>query len=133
MFIMFSVGLELELRSSCLQSIFSTAWTTPPVHFAQLILEMGAQEWTTSFSFQPPTAIFLTSASQVYRITGRSHRYFAWTFINFFVFVYWWYVAGFLPFGFLLCCSQDQMIFLCVFYIFYFLSIFSSDIIFHMF
>jgi hypothetical protein len=34
------VGLGIKLSASCLQSRHCTAWATPPVHFALVILEM---------------------------------------------------------------------------------------------
>jgi hypothetical protein len=40
----FLVGLEFELRTLHLQSRLSTAWATPPGHFAVDILEMGSLE-----------------------------------------------------------------------------------------
>jgi hypothetical protein len=55
------VGLGLKLRASHLQSRCSTYSSTPPVHFAVVILEMGSQElfgWAALKSWssgsQPP-------------------------------------------------------------------------------
>jgi hypothetical protein len=36
------LGLEFELRASHLQSMHSSAWATPIVHFAVVILENGS-------------------------------------------------------------------------------------------
>jgi hypothetical protein len=38
----FLMGVRFELRTLCLQSRPSTTWTTPPVHFALDVLEMGS-------------------------------------------------------------------------------------------
>jgi hypothetical protein len=38
----FLMELGFELRASLLQSRCSPTWATPPVHFALVILEMGA-------------------------------------------------------------------------------------------
>jgi hypothetical protein len=69
------VGLGFELRALSLQSRHSTAWATPPVHFALVILKMGSCElfppgW-------PQITILLISASQVAKIAGRSHWHLA--------------------------------------------------------
>jgi hypothetical protein len=38
------MGLGFELKPLHLQTRCSTTWTTPPVHFALVILEMGTRE-----------------------------------------------------------------------------------------
>jgi hypothetical protein len=68
----FLVGLEFELRALQLQSRYSTTYTTPPVHFALVILEMGVSG--TIYLGWPQTSILPISASQVASITGMSHR-----------------------------------------------------------
>jgi hypothetical protein len=50
---LFLVGLGFELRALGLQSRLSTAWTTPPVHFTLLILEMGSQELFALANLKP--------------------------------------------------------------------------------
>jgi hypothetical protein len=64
------VGLYFVLRASYLQSRSSTAWTTPPVHFARVTLEMGV-------SICPgwhQTAILPILASRVAKIPGVSRQ-----------------------------------------------------------
>jgi hypothetical protein len=66
---LFFFGMGFELRALCLQTGRSTAWATPPVHFA-VILEMRVS-WTISLSW-PRTEIFPISAFQLARMTGVS-------------------------------------------------------------
>jgi hypothetical protein len=63
----FLVGLGFEPRALHLQSRHSTAWATPPVHFALVILEMWSHELLAWAGLR---VILLISASQVARITG---------------------------------------------------------------
>jgi hypothetical protein len=70
--LLFYVGLGFELRVSHLQCRCSTAWATPPVYFALVILEIGSCELTIGQTW-PLTTILLISASQVVRSTGVSH------------------------------------------------------------
>jgi hypothetical protein len=69
-FLNFFVGLEFEFRALGLQSKRSTAWATPPVHFALVVLEMGVSG--TIYLGWSPTPILPISASQVAKITGMS-------------------------------------------------------------
>jgi hypothetical protein len=69
-FFFFFVGLGFEFRALCSQSRHSTAYATPPVHFALVILMMGVS-WTTFLGLE--FVILLISVSQVSRITGASH------------------------------------------------------------
>jgi hypothetical protein len=62
-FFFFLIGLRFEHRASGLQSRSSTAWATPAVHFALVILEMGVL-WNIFLSW-PRNTILLISASQV--------------------------------------------------------------------
>jgi hypothetical protein len=81
------VTLGFELRASHLQSRHCIAGATPPVHFALVILERVVLQ--TICLDWPPTAILLTSASQVARITDVSHQHLALVVFSclFFVFV----------------------------------------------
>jgi hypothetical protein len=45
-----------ELRASYLQSRYSTAWSTPPVHFAQGILEMESHELFAQAGLKPQSS-----------------------------------------------------------------------------
>jgi hypothetical protein len=62
---------KCPLRAAHLQSRCSTAWATPPGHFALVILEMGvSQTVCLGWSW---TMILLISVSIVARITGLNH------------------------------------------------------------
>jgi hypothetical protein len=80
------VGLGFELRALHLQSRCSTAWATPPVHFALVILEMGVP-WTICPGW-PWTVILPISTSQVARITGVSHCHSVWLHVLTYVHTY---------------------------------------------
>jgi hypothetical protein len=62
-------GLGFELRTLWLQSRYSTTWTTSPVHFSLVVLEMGSHKLFAWTGLQP----LPSSASQVSRITSVSH------------------------------------------------------------
>jgi hypothetical protein len=49
----FSVGLAFELGASCLQSRHPTAWATPVVHFALVILEMESFKLFAQTGLEP--------------------------------------------------------------------------------
>jgi hypothetical protein len=52
-FVGFLVGLGFELSAWRLQSSHSAARTTPLVHFALIILEMGARELSVQGRLEP--------------------------------------------------------------------------------
>jgi hypothetical protein len=58
------------------QSRRSTAWATPPVHFALSVFEHTVS-WIICLGW-PPTVILLISVSRVTSITGVSHQHLAW-------------------------------------------------------
>jgi hypothetical protein len=66
----FFLGGRVRLRALHLQSRGSTAWATPPVHFA---LVFGDGVTQTICSGCPQTMILSISASQIAWITGMSH------------------------------------------------------------
>jgi hypothetical protein len=74
-FVHFLVGLGFELRALHLQSRSSTAWATPLVHFALVILEIGIL--VNNLPELAPTLTLPISASQVAGITGLSHWHLA--------------------------------------------------------
>jgi hypothetical protein len=69
------VGLEFELRASCLQSSHFTTWATLPVHFDLVVLEISVLKIISLGWYW--TEVLLISASQVARIIGVSHHYLA--------------------------------------------------------
>jgi hypothetical protein len=73
---LFFVRLGFELRVLCLQSRWSTAWTTLPAHFSLVIFgDGGLKNYLSGLAL---TLIFLISASQVAGIIGVSHQCPAW-------------------------------------------------------
>jgi hypothetical protein len=70
--LLFFFLVDWSLNSDlCFQSRPSATWTTPPVHFALIILETRVL-WTV-YPCWPQTVILLISASQVVSITVVSH------------------------------------------------------------
>jgi hypothetical protein len=65
------VGLGFELRALSLQSRHSTAWATPLVHFALLILEMRG---LVNYFPRLASTLHPPDLSLSARITGVSHR-----------------------------------------------------------
>jgi hypothetical protein len=65
--------LGFKLRASWVLGRHSTTWAMPPVHFAQVILEMGV----FCIISHPQTIILQISASQEARIIGMSHQHLA--------------------------------------------------------
>jgi hypothetical protein len=60
------VRLGFELRSSHLQSRYSTTWAVAPVHFALVILEMGCHKLFVPAGLKPQPLPISTSPSQVW-------------------------------------------------------------------
>jgi hypothetical protein len=68
-----------EFRALHLQSKCSTAWATPPVHFAMVILEMGSHKVFTKLAVNSyPLDLSLPSS----RIIGLSHWHLDFILIN---------------------------------------------------
>jgi hypothetical protein len=60
-FFFFFSGFGFELRASSLLSRCSTAWVTPPVHFALIILEVDLSNYLSMLALNcdPPDLAFL--------------------------------------------------------------------------
>jgi hypothetical protein len=85
LFVVVSMGLRFELRDLPSWGRCCTAWATPSVHFALVILEMEGVSRTICWGWSR-TLIFQISASQVARISSQAWAAGTWPFCFYFVF-----------------------------------------------